>query len=237
MTTAYALIATIPARRPFCERLLRELARQSRKPDGVIFVLDGYGDLPAPACSLPVVREHRTAQLSGAGQRWLRCGDLDPEDIIVNLDDDIVLAGAPSCFKTLADTAEQHKTAAAAMGRTARNKVAPPGLLPYGALIHAAGCGLTVRVKHLVGLQEFATSIKAQGGPDGLGPGGDDDGLVSAYLWRSGVVITHAPTGNIFQAPGAQSGTTPAAKKARLENLALQKKSLKNLTGWPWPMA
>jgi hypothetical protein len=237
MTNVLALVATIPARKLLCERMLRELANQTRRPDGVILVLDGYGDAPAPACSPPVAREYRTPALSGAGQRWLRLADCDPEDIICNVDDDAVLLQAPHFIKALVETVERDGGAAAAMGRTTRGRQAPPGALSWGPLVHAAGLGLTVRAKHLAGLQAFAGEVKAKGGPDGLGPGGDDDGLLSAYLWRSGVVIRHAATGNVFQAPGARASSQSAARTARRESFDAQKVLLKKTTGWPWPMA
>ena len=234
--SVYVLIATIPTRKPFCERLLRELTKQTRQPDGVILMLDGYGEAPAPPCPLPVAREFRTAKLSGAGQRWLRLGELDPDDIVINVDDDAVLVQAPDLIRALVETVEREKGAAAAMGRTARGQPAPPGPWARGPLLHAAGCGLAVRAKYLEGLQSFAQEVKANGGPDCLGPGGDDDGLVSAFLWRQGVVIRHAPTGNVTQAPGAQKALHPAARRARIAALNAQKALLKKATGWPWPV-
>jgi len=238
-----ALIATIPARKRSCERLLGEISKQSQKPDGVILVLDGYGDEPAPACSLPVIIEHRTAKALGAGLRW-RVGEgalgsdgkLSPDDILVCLDDDIMLFEAPHIIRALVKAVEAGGGAAAAMGRGTDDKFAAPGAYSRGDLIYAAGCGLTVRAKHLIGLPEFAAKIQADGGPDALGLLGDDDALVSAYLWKTGVKIRHAATGNIFAAPGmyATSQTAAAAQAGKRENPDAQKLAIKKATGWPW---
>lgn len=229
---ALVLIATIPARKRSCERLLGELMRQTRKPDGVILVLDGYGDAPAPACPLPIIAEHRTVMPAGAGQRWTAVRDLPPDDIIINLDDDVMLVQAPKLVAALVDAVEKGG-AAAAMGMRPTNRRAPPGAYGFGNLVYAAGCGLAVRVKHLVGLEKFADEIKAAGGPDSLGLHGDDDAIVSAHLWKTGVPILHAATGNIFAAAGTQATSQTAARRARKEDPNAQKFAIKKITGWP----
>ena len=228
------LIATIPARKQFCGWLLNALAKQTRKPDGVIFVLDGYGDAPAPATTLPVVAEYRTTALSGAGQRWRVALDLPPEDIIICLDDDITLLEAPNLVRGLVAAIEKGGGAAAAMGRGADGKFAPPCAFSRGDIMHGLGCGLTVRAKHLVGLQAFSATVVAAGGPDALGVLGDDDALVSAYLWKTGVKIRHAATGNIYAAAGTKTTASSAAREARKENFETQKLAIKKITGWPW---
>lgn len=230
---AIVLIATIPARKRSCERLLGELMRQTRKPDGVVLVLDGYGDAPAPVCPLPVIAEHRTAMPVGAGQRWVAVRDLPPDDIIINLDDDVMLTQAPKLVAALVAAIETGGGAAAAMGMRESARRAAPGAFSLGNLIYAAGCGLTVRVKHLAGLEGFAAEVKAAGGPDSLGLHGDDDAIVSAHLWKTGVRILHAATGNIFAATGTQSTSQTAARRARKEDPNAQKHAIKKITGWP----
>lgn len=238
--STYALVATIPARKVSCTRLLHELAgTQSRKVDGVILVLDGYGDQMAPTCPLPVVKELRTAELSGAGQRWRAAGLVEPEDILVNLDDDVMTCEAPRLVEELVNAiVNQHSCASAAMGRTFHNTPAFPGPVSFGKLVHGAGCGLTARAKDLLGVMEFGRKIFADGGPDCLGVGGDDDSLVSAFLWKAGVPIVHAATGNIFAAPNTHdSSYTRGAHLPRGARQAgdEQKHALKRIVGWPWP--
>jgi hypothetical protein len=232
-----ALIATIPARRKSCERLLGELARQSRMPDGIILVLDGYA---APtqfvAGVIPIVRAHWTGPgFSGAGQRWLAHG-AEPDDILVCLDDDTITLEAPWLVQGLMEAVETTNGAAAVMGRSHSGKFSPPMTISRGSLIYAAGCGLTVRARDLDGLNAFATALREIGGPDALGPRGDDDALVSAYLWKRGVKIVHAATGNIYAAAGTRSSSQTAARMARREAPDVQKRAIAKLTGWPWPI-
>ena len=125
-----ALVATIPPRRASCERLLGELAAQSRPPDGVILCLDGYGDAPAPACPLPVIASYRTHAQSGPGHRWgvlVRAqkarwrpsdGARLSDDIVISIDDDPVLSEAPRFVEALAETVEACGGAAAGGAQT-----------------------------------------------------------------------------------------------------------------------
>lgn len=233
------LVATIPARRKSCERLLAELTQQRRVPDGVVLVLDGYGcydtDEPAPRCPLPIIATHRTASLSGAGRRWHAVRTLPPDDIIICLDDDIMLIEAPHLVSKLVQAVELGG-AAAAMGRTADGKQAPPGAHSRGNLIYAAGCGLSARAGVLVDLGVFASGVQAAGGPDALGLLGDDDALVSAYLWQLGVKIHHAATGNIYAAPQTRTSSQTAARAAKQMTMDDQKAAIARTTGWPWPV-
>lgn len=229
------LVATIPARRRTCERLLAELAKQSRVPDGVVLVLDGYGDeMPAPACPLLILAEVRTAEMSGAGNRWRCVTDFAPDDVIICLDDDTMLCEAPTLVAALTMAVVASGGASAAMGFSANGKSAPPGVHSRGDLIYAAGCGLTVRCKHLDGLEAFAKAVVAEGGPDALGVHGDDDALVSAYLWKRGVNIRHAATGNIFPAPNTRTTSQTEAKAKQQIDSNAQKLAIKKITGWPW---
>jgi hypothetical protein len=169
MTRVLALVATIPARRMSCERLLGELSRQTRTPDGVVLVLDGYGEAAAPACSLPVIAEYRTDAPTGPGNRWRVASDLPPEDILICLDDDIMVIEAPRLVDALVEAIEASGGAASAMGCSADGRRAPPGEYSRGDLIYAAGCGFAMRAKHLAGLQGFAAEVTAAGGPNALG--------------------------------------------------------------------
>lgn len=233
------LLATIPARQQSCNRLLKELLVQKRVPDGIILVLDGYAALPGPTVppGLSVVAEHRFAEARGAGARWQTLLKIPPEDIVVCLDDDTMLVEAPLFIKRLVETVEKHGGAAAAMGRGVDNKPAPPDRrFSRGELIHGAGMGLTVRAKYLRGLVQFAADVKAAGGPDCLAKLGDDDALVSAYLWKQGIKIHHAATGNVFAAPGTRTSSQTTARRAKHENLDAQKLALQKTVGWPWAL-
>jgi hypothetical protein len=228
MSRVIVLIATIPARKQSCTRLLAELAKQTRPPDGVALVLDGYGNETAPVCTLPVVLEKRTAKLSGAGNRWRALSELPAEDIVINIDDDTILFEAPQFVAKLAE-AVKIGGAAAPMGRTFDGKAAPPGAWSRGELMHAAGCGVAARAGVFAGVVEFAAAVKAKGGPDALGPGGDDDAIVSAYLWSIKMPIKHvAVGGNVYTAPGIVSTFRPQ------NDPDVQKRAIGSATGWPW---
>lgn len=230
-----ALVSTIPARKASCERLLQELAAQSRPPDVVLLRLDGYGGASAPCCSLRCVAEIRTPAPSGAGGRWLVAVTvLSPDDVIVCVDDDAVLAEAPLFVETLARAARGD--AAATMGRTSAGKFAPPVGSSLGELVYGCGLGLAVRARHLAGLGELAAEVVACGGPDALGLLGDDDALVSAHLWTSGVKIVHAPAGNVYAAAGTRATSQSHARAAHGEAPNMQKNAIKKITGWPFTL-
>lgn len=230
-----ALIATIPARRRSVERLLLELTRQTRVPDAVVLVLDSYPEADTvPMCPLPIESVYRSAEPKGPGARWLAAMDLPPDDILVTLDDDIMLVQALGCVEALVSVVETYDCAAAAMGRNFHGKPAPPGNWAAGDLMYAAGCGLTMRARVLKGLQAFADTVKAADGPDALGVRGDDDALVSAYLWKNNVRMIHAATGNIFPAPNTRSSSFTVDVMAKGMALDAQKKSIARITGWPW---
>lgn len=233
MPRVLALIATIPPRRHSCERLLRELTKQTRPPDGVVLCLDGYGQSPQPACPLPVVAISRTPSLSGAGQRWIMAAYVPQDDILINIDDDCYTVRAPNLIKALTEAVEQGG-AAAAMGKTIAGRRAPPGKHSHGALIYAAGCGLAVRASDLDGLHVFAREIREKAGFDPLGIRGDDDALLSAYFHVRGIPIRHVATGVINAVAGTGASSQTRDKLARGEDLNAQKRVIAALTGWPW---
>ena len=235
MSRVIALIATIPARRRSVERLLSELTQQSRVPDAVVLVLDGYADGDAvPQGPLPLERVARSAKLLGPGNRWLVGAEMPADDILVTLDDDIMLIKAPRCVEKLAEIVDATKSAAAAMGRHFNGKPAPPGDWAAGDLMYAAGCGLTLRAGLLGGLGAFAGMVKAADGPEALGLRGDDDALVSAFLWKNNVRMIHAATGNIFPAPNTRSSSFTVDVMAKGIALDAQKKAIARITDWPW---
>lgn len=240
MSNVIALIATIPARKRSVMRLFAELERQSRKPDGVILVLDGYGQQEPPPCPLPIVYVSVTEKPLGAGNRWrvveraLAEQQIRADDIILCLDDDITLMVAPKLVEKLLKAVEGGAQASAAMGRRPGGKAAPPGIVGMGDLLHAAGCGLMAPAGSFVGVGAFGDTVKASGGPDALGLMGDDDALVSAFLWKQGIKITHAGTGNIYPAPGTQESSQTRARRKSGGDPDAQKKAIKKATGWPW---
>jgi hypothetical protein len=240
VSNVIVLIATIPARRRSVMRLFDELTRQTRKPDGVILVLDGYGQQPPPPCPLPVVYVSVTDTPAGAGNRWkvveraITENQIRADDIILCLDDDITLLVAPKLVEKLLAVVEKGAAAAAAMGRRHGGRAAPPGVIGMGELIHAAGCGLMLPAGTLAGVGAFGEEVKAAGGPDALGLMGDDDALVSAFLWKQGVKVLQAGTGNIYPAPGTQESSQTRTRRKQGGKPDVQKHAIKKATGWPW---
>lgn len=269
-----ALVATIPPRRASCERLLGELAAQSRPPDGVILCLDGYAPalldqapvIPASLALVPTFAFRVQVEAgagSGPGCRWRlawdllggwdkargvealgvaggsarqAARDLAPDDIVISIDDDPVLSEAPRFVEALAETVEACGGAAAAMGYTHEGYRAAPGPTSRGRLILGCGCGLAVRAGHLLGLHALAVEVLQAGGPDALGPCGDDQALVSAHLWRRGVPLFHAAVGPLSFAEGTQRGSQFKARKARGEpDEFAQARRIAEITGWPLP--
>lgn len=235
------LVATIPPRRRSCERLLAELGRGTRRPDGVFLVLDGHEEnAMMPDCPLPILGSAKSPKLSGAGNRWRALADayergvLLEDDIVICLDDDIVTFEAPKLVERLAEKLEKGAGAAAAMGRRKDMRPAPPGPVSCGALLYGAGCSITSRASTFAGVPAFAAEVKASGGPDALGVLGDDDALVSAFLWKKGIEILHAATGNIYPAPGTRTSSQTAARALKRDDAERQKIAIGKITGWPW---
>lgn len=88
------LLPTVPWRKKSCERLLREFAAQTRVPDRIHLLLDGYPDsLATPEIPQELsVHIYRYNESQGAGNRWRVAERLAaPPEFIVNFDDDMVI--------------------------------------------------------------------------------------------------------------------------------------------------
>lgn len=230
------LLATIPARRGSVARLLNELVMQSKHPDGIVLVLDGYGDtMPAPESPFEVVATHRTNELSGAGNRWRAVKGLPPEDVIICIDDDTMLGKCPELVRNLAFMVQAKDSAAAIMGQDIAGKMAYPGTMVQRCdIICAAACGFAMKVKHLEGIEDYAAKVHAAGGPDCLGVLGDDEALVSAFMWSKRIPIAHVLSGGITAAPGTRESSQTLARLKRHENFDVQRQLIRRVTGWPW---
>jgi hypothetical protein len=233
-----ALLATIPRRRVAFEGLLKSLDVQTRRPDSLILMLDGYGSeepprLPEAFRNAVTVYSHN--EYRGAGTRWRYVEDCAPEDIVVCVDDDVVLG--PRFVEALVCSVEQKQGAAAAMGKILFDGTrAPPGDYALGPLVHGAGCGLAARAKDFFGVGAFHDNLPAisKDAPNFLGYCGDDDALVSAYLFKKGIPIHHAATGNILWAPNTQAPNERITRPDRVADPDAQKRWLRTYIGWPW---
>lgn len=239
MSELWALIATIPTRRAFCDRLLLDLCRQTKQPDRMLLYCDGYGDIPPPQPAIPVAALRVNERNHGAGHRWTFAEEswhsISPSPpVIVNLDDDAYIAKAPRLLESL-HAAAAETGAAASVGVTPLGRRAPPGSHSKGSLVYGAGSGFAVRADLLTGFAAFAHQMKRLTGQDFLAPCGDDDACLSAFLWQSGIKIQHAAGGVLNSAPGSQTTSQTKERLSSGQPLDAQKKMLATATGWPWP--
>lgn len=221
-----ALIATVPSRKKLCERLLLELTRQTRPPDDLVLVCDGYPDketTPQIPVTLTVRDLVRSTEFRGCGARWLEVQKLHPSDVVFCIDDDTMVT-KPQALEKLLSLVEPGRSAAGAMGITLQGRAAPPGDVSMGDLIFVAPCGLAAYAGDLQGLHGFADELKKAGGPAALENNGSDDALISAFLWKSGIAIHHAPSGEL----------RPLTKSASKKLSHRQKWEIAKRTGWPF---
>jgi len=232
----HVVVPTVPWRRASFRQVLHNLAAQTRKPDLVHLVLDGYGDLPAPLCALPVV-EHRTARCVGPGGRWRVVREVPPEAVLVSIDDDLNFALVPDLIETLVRVADGQ--AAACYGTTLTGR---PGNTPSGEdLVCGGASSLAVRAGDLGGLQALVDEVRAAEKFDLLGDMGDDEAAVAACLWRRGVKIHHAFMPYVTFAEDVQSGSQTQKRRvadatAGRRSFFWQREAVARVTGWPWPM-
>lgn len=242
------LIATVPWRRAACQALIGALPEQTRPPDVVSLYLDGSPiseGLELPDGLEAVVYAAGTTACHGPGARWSRPGYED--EILVVLDDDVDIRGCRTLLEQLVAPVERADVCTAAAG------VTPGGALlhwhsrytdqpPFpcdGRLVTAIASAMAVRAHHLSGLGSWIAGLTLPF--DVLGPGGDDEAAVSAYLWTQGVPIQHIRTEGLRLAPGTQerSQVVERMKHEKAHRLPgdWQRRALREACGWPWPEA
>ena len=227
----HVLIASVPWRRVSLNRLLREVAAQSLLPSHVHLVLDGEGAPNALLDLSPLswngvqvtVRVQRPSR--GAGSRWEVVDGIPDAHAICNLDDDVSIAP---------DYLAKHYAAlrgvdAVCSGgyttdqrfimctRTDINYEGPITCLQAGAF--------SARARQLRGLREMPMANEF------LGVLGDDEGLISAHLWRKGVEVrrVHAPVSFDPSGHDPRSQYNSAPKR-----ITVLRDKLRAATGWAW---
>lgn len=227
------LLATIPPRRAYCERLLGEIARQTVIPACVHLVLDGYGSAPGPYCFLPV-HEWRTPVPLGPGGRWRVARAVSPKTMLVIFDDDVVLATVDVVSRLVRNCVEG--AAGAAQGITISGAAAPIGSVCDEPLICMGAAAMAVRAGDLAGLDVFADEVRKRCGFDPLGDLGDDEALVSAHLWRKKVPMHHVTINGLRFVEAAQGeGSQTQRRLVRGGSLDEQRVKLREFIRWPWP--
>lgn len=182
-TPPICLIATQPPRKHVCEQLLRCLYAQTMRPR-VLLIGDGY----ANSASMPkgpeglVIRALAFPVRQGAGNRWRQIEqlDLDPEAIIVNIDDDMI--ASPDCIKSNVGAleAEPRKTAICWCGwrdQFSWHNLAYP---QRGRVRLWCSCVSALRAGDLQGVSDFHDADMLLGIP------GDDELLVTNMLRSRG---------------------------------------------------
>jgi hypothetical protein len=226
----HVLIASVPWRRTSLNRLLREVAAQQLRPAFVHLVLDG-DDVPnAPLDVSPLdwdglkvtIKTQHPAR--GAGARWSVIDEIPNDHVVMNLDDDV---GLDSDYVGLHYEALKRADAVCSGGYTTDRKFimcdnnhgyeGPIACLQAGAF--------SARVSKLRGLRDMPMAAEL------LGVLGDDEALLSAHLWKTGVVVNRVNAPVRFDPLGDDPRSQYLSLPGRILGL---RSRLTAETGWPW---
>lgn len=199
MTTAphLVVIASVSWRLENLVKLLRCITEQTRRPEFLLIILDGYSRLdeaefdrvvthsitfPGMASMAVTNRPRR-----GPGDRWVRAtrmlatGDVPPDTIVSSIDDDFLIE--PTYLETSYNlVANAHvPTAIGWLGETPDFiRWSSPQQTETKCISLGAGL-LTCRLRDLAGIAEFPEAARY------FTPPGDDEALVSYWLWKNDV--------------------------------------------------
>lgn len=192
------VISSVEWRRENLLKLLRDVTTQTRRPDYLMIILDGYSVDAERALiqGTDKLSFHGTAAMMlrnaakhGPGDRWVRAvrmlttGDVPEDTILSVIDDDFLIMPdyLRSNYERVANAKEP--TAIGWLGEV-------PTFVSWTAMhlkdipCISIGAGLlTCRLADLRGIEEF---------PDRdmyFKPPGDDEALVSFWLWKNGVKL------------------------------------------------
>jgi len=227
----HLLLATIPSRRLFCERLLVSLPKQSLVPDFVHLVLDGYFDSPTPVCQMPHTT-YPSIQRRGPGGRWRVLPHVPKDAILIVLDDDQEIFG-PDVIKNLVSAVDP--TGAAALSGTNENSLG--GSFSKGRTLISMGAAvMALHVADLAGLSETLAEIRKKCDFDPFADLGDDEAVISAHLWKRGVPMRATGPLAIRQAFGSQVGSQFSRRRESSGSRSTfwQREAIAKATGWPW---
>lgn len=195
------LLATIPSRRGFAQKLLECLRHQTVRCE-VLLLGDGYADPKA----LPNPNGPTTSRIEpepqGAGNRWRWLEHLviskiiSPDTKIICIDDDMI--PTPFFIESCVRVMDEHPEAAFAWaGRTPNTAGWHPLNAPVaGNLRILCTYAAMIRAKHVVGIGDYPESDLL------LGLQGDDELLLSAHLVKQQVhLIRPAGHAQVFCGP------------------------------------
>ncbi len=222
------LCATVPWRLEACTKMLRSLERQTRRPTEVILHLDGF-PRGSPRPSLPdgiLVSQTRHRHARGVGNWWRSLDERHLGMLVACVGDDFVYP--PDYLERLAQMRAEYGGAVAwhgwsVEGRNCTFRIdveAPTTLVCSGTAFFIADA------EHLLGVTEHELADLF------FHPAGDDEALISCWLWTRGVRMTRPPGRvNVEHLP---EGCDPRSTSIRdPERRKALRQLLKARYGWP----
>lgn len=228
MAELIVLLATIPWRRASCERALRSLAAQTRRPDKVILHLDGFGpDEPAPALPDGLdIEVKRFGRRRGVGNWWRSLKKAHVDALVACIGDDFTYK--PSYLEQSIGARRRFGGCVCWHGRDFRNRMHNFRAAPRAParIVRAGTACVLVPVRPLLGMCAHPLARLF------FAPDGHDEAFFSWWLSTKKIRITR-PAGRPplnHHAEGSDPRSTSirfAARKAALRRL------LYELYGWP----
>lgn len=228
----HVLVGSVPWRRASLNRLIRNIAVQTSLPAVVHLVLDGPDVPNAVLDVLPLtsrgvkvdIREQPVCQ--GAGSRWAVLDSLADTDIVCNLDDDVGLASNYYLAEHYAALRGCDAVCVGGYTPTGQFFMCTHAGVSYNGPINCLQAGaFSLRVRCLRGLRAMPMADEM------LGVLGDDEGLIAAHLWKTGVVVRRVNTPVGFD---SSAGDPRSQFLTRPERITMFRRRLRHLTGWPW---
>ena len=231
--TIHLLLATVPRRKVFVERILAAISEQTVVPSVVHLCLEGYGDVIAPKYPESLsVKEYRTQQTTGPGARWRIISEISSDvDKLVVLDDDWSMSSNDVIEKLV--SAAGTDSASSYIGLSvSRYLTEELGV----ELISMGGAAMALPVQHLAGLEDLRQEIIKACSFDPFGNLGDDEAVVAAHLWRKGVKMFAAGKLGLWMPPQAQVDCQGDRRRSALRGKKFfwQREAIAKVTGWPW---
>lgn len=226
----HVLVASVPWRVSSLNALLHDVAAQTVLPMYVHLVLDGYGPGDALPSLDPLswdglrVTVNRQHPARGAGSRWDVAVAQPSDDILASLDDDVKIP-RDYLARHLAAMGAHDAVASGGWGETGRHGLDDVRDSFEGPVVCLMAGASTFRVRCLRELRQVPLSDVT------LGVQGDDEGLISAHLFRQGIVPHRVAVPVAFD-PLAHD---PRAQGPQRNGDVLRlRRALRDATGWPW---
>lgn len=222
------VMATIPWRRASCERTLRSLAEQTRKPDRVVLHLDGFS-AKARVPELPPDLEiaiKRFPKRRGVGNWWRSIGPEHTDHLVACVGDDF--SYAPRYLELTAAAQRRFGGCVCWHGRDVDNRMHNFRASPRHpvSIVRAGTACVMVPGKHLAGMCDHPLA------PLFFSPRGHDEAFFSWWLARRRIPITRPPGRPALT--HHVEGNDPRATSVRFSSRkAALRRVLHDAYGWP----